>query len=456
MASLSQTSGGSWRVQFMAADGKRRGVLLGSVPRRTAESLCGKIEHLVSASITKHALDRETAAWVAGLDRVMVERLVDAGLLSAENRSMTLGEFLASYVEGRGDVKASTQTVYGHTHRCLIEFFGADKLLRGITPGDATRWRIWLTTEANTRDKARDDLASNTVNRRCGIAKQFFRAAIRDKLIEANPFADLTAQVRGNRARQYFVPREAIELAIAAAPDVEWRLIIALARYGGLRIPSELLTLRWADVNLPERRMVIHASKTEHHDSAGIRVCPIFPELLPYMEAAWDAAKPGAEFVIARYRKGTVNLRSQFNKILKRAGIAPWPKLFHNLRATRQTELLDYFPVKAVCDWLGNSAAVAMEHYAMATVEHFASATTLATIKPSPTTASAIPPVADAPAVACANPVQSVQESRELEGTASWAIAENVRENEGESSSVPSSRPLPMGGTGLEPVTPTV
>ena len=33
------------------------------------------------------------------------------------------------------------------------------------------------------------------------------------------------------------------------------------------------------------------------------------------------------------------NLRSQFMKILARAGVKPWPKLFHNLRGTRQTEL---------------------------------------------------------------------------------------------------------------------
>ena len=53
-----------------------------------------------------------------------------------------------------------------------------------------------------------------------------------------------------------------------------------------------------------------------------------------------------------------VNLRTRFLKMIARAGLEPWPKLFHNLRASRQTELLDDFPVKAVCEWLGNSQAV--------------------------------------------------------------------------------------------------
>ncbi len=39
---------------------------------------------------------------------------------------VTLGDFLAGYIDMRSDVKASTSTVYGHTQRCLVDFFGAD------------------------------------------------------------------------------------------------------------------------------------------------------------------------------------------------------------------------------------------------------------------------------------------------------------------------------------------
>ena len=61
-------------------------------------------------------------------------------------------------------------------------------------------------------------------------------------------------------------------------------------------------------------------------------------------------------------------------RILERAGVEPWPKLFHNLRATRQTELQQRFPVHVVCTWLGNTQAVAMKHYLQVTEEHFAEA----------------------------------------------------------------------------------
>lgn len=46
------------------------------------------------------------------------------------------------------------------------------------------------------------------------------------------------------------------------------------------------------------------------------------------------------------------------------AGVAPWPRLWHNLHGTRQNELLEAgFKRKAVCVWLGNSADTADEHY---------------------------------------------------------------------------------------------
>ena len=87
-------------------------------------------------------------------------------------------------------------------------------------------------------------------------------------------------------------------------------------------------------MDLPGDRMTIRASKTEHHDSGSVRMCPIFLELRPYLEAAWDAADDGAEFAITRYRDSNSNLRTQLLRILARSGVKPWPKLFHNLRAS--------------------------------------------------------------------------------------------------------------------------
>ena len=79
-------------------------------------------------------------------------------------------------------------------------------------------------------------------------------------------------------------------------------------------------------------------------------------------------------FVITRYRDPDQNLRTMFEKIIKRAGLKPWPKLFQNLRSTRETELAETYPIHVVCAWIGNSEAVAKRHYLQVTESHFARA----------------------------------------------------------------------------------
>ena len=52
----------------------------------------------------------------------------------------------------------------------------------------------------------------------------------------------------------------------------------------------------------------------------------------------------------------------------------PWPKLFQNLRSTRETELADDFPMHVVCQWIGNSQTIAAKHYLQVTADHFSKA----------------------------------------------------------------------------------
>ncbi len=149
-----------------------------------------------------------------------------------------------------------------------------------------------------------------------------------------------------------------------ACPDEEWRLIFALARYGGLRCPSELLALKWTDFDWERERFRIDSPKT------GVRWVPMFPELRPYLDKAW--MQPGSPVhVISRYRDTNMNLRTQLHRIIRRAGLEPWPKLFQNLRSTRETELMESFPAHVVTAWIGNSEAVARKHYLQVTDEHF-------------------------------------------------------------------------------------
>ncbi len=370
VASISREKNGRRTIQFMGPDGKRRSIRLGKVSQRMAEAVKVKVEHLAAASVTGHALDSQSARWVADLGDDLAAKLARVGLIP-ERESATLDDFLAKYIEERIDVKPASRVILRHVRRNLTGFLGADRRLRTITPGDAEGFRLHLIAEK---------LAATTIAKRLQFAPQFFEVMRRRKLIEENPFAHVKHRGGNPAERQRFIDREQVAKLLDEAPDWVWRTIVALCRFGGLRCPSEVLSLRWQDVDWERERLRVVSPKTEHHAGKASRVVPMFPELRPYLEEAWDAAEVGQEYVVpTRYRDAAqgpegwrnCNLRTQFERIVKRAGLEPWPRLFHNLRASCETELAQSFPIHTVTAWLGNTPQVALKHYLQVTEADF-------------------------------------------------------------------------------------
>ena len=368
MASLSLDKDGTRRLLFKAPGKRsRRTIRLGRMAQRAAERFRDKVAQLEIAAKTGNPLDPEVAAWISKLSPEMYDKLAAAGMVSKRERQAesTLGGFLDQYITARVDIKPATAIVLGHTKRNLIEFFGAERSLREVSAGDADTFRLNLISQ--------EKLSPNTVARRCSIAKQFFRAAKRRRLIGENPFEDLGACVRGNPEKFYFVSPDDAEKVLDNCPNNEWKLMFALSRFGGLRCPSEHLGLRWSDIDWERNRMRVRSPKTEHHEGKAERWVPLFPEVRRYLDKAFfDPSRDECEeFVITRYRDAGVNLRTQLHRIIIKAGFTPWPKTWQNLRSTRQTELAERFPAHVVCQWVGNSQAVAARHYLQVTDEHF-------------------------------------------------------------------------------------
>lgn len=289
MASISKDPNGRRTIQFVGSDGKRRSIRLGKVSQRLAETVQILVEHLLAARLTGGALDGETARQVANLDAQLADKLAAVGLIPKRQRA-TLGAFLDSYIGGRADWKDSTTTIYNHTRRCLVEYFGAEKPMQEITAGDADAWRLWLADH--------EKLADNTVRRRCGIAKQYFRAAVRRKLLAENPCQDLVAAMRRNDKRFYFVTQEEAQKVLNECPDAQWRLLFALSRFGGLRCPSEHLGLRWGDVDWERGRITGSFSQDGAARRGGVSPDTHVPRV---------AAVPGASLGASRAGNGMGN-----------------------------------------------------------------------------------------------------------------------------------------------------
>lgn len=369
MASIADDPNGRRRILFMNRDGERKTIRLGKIDRKSAESICRHVEALASASQNGEPIQAATAAWVPSVGDTLKEKLAAVGLIEAPKRA-ALGEFLRSYILSRPDVKPATLEVWQQPCRNLTEFFGDDKPLRHITTGDCDQFKAWLLTQ---------ELAAATIAKRLSFARTFLHVARKHKLIEENPFSEVKIPTANVSLRQRFIVRESVRKLLEAATPT-WRIIIALARFGGLRCPSEVLSLEWRHIDWEQNRISVPSPKTDRYDGKGSRTIPLFTDLKPYLQDAFELAESGQTHVVsgnhlakAQGPKGwrNCNLRTTFEKLVKRVGLEPWPRLFHNLRSSRETELLESFPVHVVAQWMGHDAKVSLKHYAQTTEDHF-------------------------------------------------------------------------------------
>lgn len=362
MASIADDPNGRRRILFVAPDEKRKTIRLGKLDRKSAESVCRHVESLLAAKITGQPLARDIATWLAGVAPKLKDKLAAVGLIDAE-KTLTVKQYLDGWLAGRKSAEHAVASLlaWGQSVREINTMFG-ERSLASLTHADGEAYRGAM--------QARK-LRSTTVHKRLGHGRQMLEDAVRLGHIAANPWRHVRQRMGDVSERRAYVPVADITRVIDHCPNVWWKLLVALARFGGLRIPSEAFSLAWGDVNWERNRLTVPSPKTRSHGKPH-RVIPLFTLLRPHLEAAFDHAEEGSEFIIPKeYREradgeggwGGANLRTQFGKIVRRAGVDPWPRLWHSLRASCESDLAQSFPLATVTKWLGNTPSVALRHY---------------------------------------------------------------------------------------------
>ncbi len=286
----------------------------------------------------------------------------------------------------------------------------------------------------------------------------------------AAALGETIALVRGgskvNVSRWRYVSREETAAIVEVCSSPQWRAIVGLARYGGLRVPSELVGLRWGDL---ERRTVdgrevwslrVRSPKAEHHgEGHGQRFVPVCEE---FLEDCRRQAAAVETRIVPGVADGTVNLRTELARIVTRAGLAMWEKPFQNLRSSRETDWLEMFPgrIAAVAGWMGHSPTVAMRHYAQVLPQHFGGAAAVARPEENEVAFSREKPAplyggARVETEAAQNPVQK-RAARDRNGRQAPEVETRVPREKRETPQVVRPRGSQrVGATGFEPATST-
>ena len=234
-----------------------------------------------------------------------------------EMTTFTIESWIAEWIRRKSrDSSKSTMARYsGHTE-AFLEWLGNErskKPLESITPHNARLWRDSL------QDAGRKGKTVLSYTKDIGAV---YRAAIREGLVSFNPFTALDAiDTSDSQDRKPFVITEVAAL-MKAAPNWEWRGLILVAAFTGLRL-SDAARLSWSSIDLKAQLITLIPSKTRRKKKV-VRI-PIQPDLLKFLKNAptcgnepHTAIFPTLSITPGNARNG---LSNRFVEIMRNAGV---------------------------------------------------------------------------------------------------------------------------------------
>lgn len=263
---------------------------------------------------------------------------------AAEDSDPTFHAFATEWWEGHGPTlrPRSQEDYLGSLSNHLLPFFAGHRLSE-ITKREVDRYIAFKVNEAA--------LGGQALNKTLLRLTQILERAVDYDLIPANPATKRRVKAGAPR-RQWLEPEQVKPLLDSVgrglrgghvAPDVRTCSLFATAICAGLRI-SELMALRWRDVDLKGGKLRVRDSKTE----AGIRTVYLWPELreelIAYKLASHSTQSHAYVFGTSTGNPDTRhNVIKRLHRAVKRAntrldadGLPPIPERLtnHDLRRT--------------------------------------------------------------------------------------------------------------------------
>jgi integrase len=167
-------------------------------------------------------------------------------------RPIRFEDFSKQYLENYAEKKKSKKSYHYQVDR-LRKFF-AGKMLNSITIDDV---------ETYQKERARE-VSNSTVNRELACLSGIFTYAIKKRRISYNPVREVEREEEEQKERRPLANDEVERLLniIEESKSPYLRAFVRIALNTGMR-PSEILSLRWRDIDFINRFIRIEKSKTD-------------------------------------------------------------------------------------------------------------------------------------------------------------------------------------------------
>lgn len=353
MASIHRKTGTqNWQCSFRDSSGKWRLVSTGTADKVAAQAACTRLDSLArlnAVQTDKATVPVEDAGELMEAGLALVQHAHRGTLSEATARDFcnrvlkasgaggviageTVRDFFKNWMAGK-ELSAARDTFL--RYRSTVDLFLANLGKRVSLPLPA----IGARDIERFRDSRLKEVGASTVSDDLKILRSAFNRARRQGTIHANVCEAVDIPKSEAQEREPFTPGE-VSALVAAAPK-EWKTVILLGFYAGLRL-GDAVRLTWDAVDFSKGLLTFRAQKTKRMESL-----PIHPTLSAHLEKiAGDSAgaiSPGLAKLSIPGRSG---LSRQFLDIVKAAGLGGEPegemlkgkrrrfttKSFHSLR----------------------------------------------------------------------------------------------------------------------------
>ncbi|HYM55363.1 MAG TPA: tyrosine-type recombinase/integrase, partial [Solirubrobacteraceae bacterium] len=234
-------------------------------------------------------------------------------------------EFSSQWFEAhRHEVAArSVEDYHWGLTRHLLPFF-KDHHLTQITIAEVDRYKTHKVRERE-RSKQGRGLSNGSINETLNLLAQILELAVEYGHIQINPARGRRRRLKATPPKRTWLEPEQIKPLLDATvrglrggktmPDPRMHALFATAICTGLRI-SELLALRWREVNLAQSRLTVLDSKTAAGAGREIDLWPELRDVLAAYKAGARHSQPG-DYAFAT-ATGKADTRSNIAKRLKR------------------------------------------------------------------------------------------------------------------------------------------
>ena len=380
---------------WFTSNGKRHPIALGYAANKKQLRSYEKIAEIVSEIEIYKKTNQRLPVELQGELNALAERfpellnkMQEKGFVFTTRERVTLGELAERWFELKLKLgKARTARNYRQAFRAFVRWAGDDTLVTDVTEGDVVEFVAHCLEQQQS---------ATTIGNYLKRTKAAFKYAVKKKWVDENPIQYESGKYRMKKSKvcedeqRRFVTKENLDFLLSQDMHFEWRVLLHIVRYTGCRI-GEALILRWSDVNFDgDDPTITFRSKdttaSQSRNEMPERVTPLWSELLPILQQAYDVREPNDEYVLneilnlrekpefertndkgeqVRSGRYETNAFRGLRRIIKRNGLTVWPKLWHAIRDFRINEVENQqgVTVKAMDAWFGNSASVRDKHY---------------------------------------------------------------------------------------------